>query len=123
MCIRDRGETLVSIAQEYGTSVRKLRDLNNIRSARAMLRVGQKIKVSGPKKTTAASTKATAVAGGRSSSATGDGDFVMYRVRSGDSLNKISRRFGVGPDRIKEANALARNHLFAGEVIRVPRGG
>lgn len=119
-----RGETLAAIAREYGTTVRKLRELNRIQSSRALLRVGQKLRVSGtvaPRPLAATQADGPASAG---PSASGAGrEFVMYRVRNGDSLNKIGRRFGVGPSRIKEVNALARNHLYAGEVIRVPTGG
>jgi membrane-bound lytic murein transglycosylase D len=121
-----RGETLGSIAREYGTSVKKLRSLNKNLTSRTVLRVGQRLKVSGPSQSLTRSRSprsATVAKGAIRKIEASNNDFVMYRVRNGDSLNKIGRRFGVRINQIKEANALGRNHLFAGEVIRVPSGG
>jgi membrane-bound lytic murein transglycosylase D len=120
-----RGETLSSIAREYGTTVRRLREWNGMSSSRSSLKVGQRLQVGGTttaKKTTVQRAKVESQVAERKNTASSQ-EFIMYRVRSGDSLNKIGRRFGIGASRIKKVNDLARNHLYAGEVLRVPAGG
>jgi N-acetylmuramoyl-L-alanine amidase len=127
-----RGETLTSIAHEYGIPLKKLRKLNGLTMPKVNLRIGQKIKISGPMPSVA-QTKPTkrsaAVAEASNNTATKAGvgltqqEYVFYRVRSGDNLNKIGKRFGVGAEQIKEANSLGRNELYAGELIRVPATG
>ncbi len=128
-----RGETLTSIAHEYGISLKKLRKMNGLTMPKVNLRIGQKIKISGPMPSVA-QTKPTKravanVADARTNSASKpkegltQEEYVFYRVRSGDNLNKIGKRFGVGAEQIKEANSLGRNELYAGELIRVPATG
>lgn len=128
-----RGETLTSIAHEYGTSVKKLRALNGLTKPRVNLRIGQKIKISGPNPTVTVVKQAKRPIGAIAAASTNSAgkerqqlteeDYVFYRVRSGDNLSKIGKRFGVGAEQIKEANALGRNELYAGEVLRVPATG
>ncbi len=127
-----RGETLTSIAHEYGIALKKLRKLNGLTMPKVNLRVGQKIKISGPtpsvaqaKLTKRSSTVAEATSNSASKAGAGltQEEYVFYRVRSGDNLKKIGKRFGVGAEQIKEANSLGRNELYAGELLRVPATG
>jgi len=45
---------------------------------------------------------------------------VIYRVKRGDSLIKISKKFKVPVSEIKRANRLRRNTLYVGERLRIP---
>jgi murein DD-endopeptidase MepM/ murein hydrolase activator NlpD len=49
---------------------------------------------------------------------------VTYKVRRGDTLNSVSRRFGVQPDEIMAWNQLRSPTLFAGQrlTLTVARG-
>lgn len=55
----------------------------------------------------------------RMASASGSLD---YQVRRGDSLWEIARNHGTTVDRLKEANDLRGNQIYAGQTIRVPVG-
>lgn len=46
-----------------------------------------------------------------------------YRVRSGDSLLAIARRFGVKVDDIREANAIRGSRINAGQTLDIPTNG
>jgi nucleoid-associated protein YgaU len=43
-----------------------------------------------------------------------------YRVRTGDSLWKIARRYDVTVDRIRDANDMRGNHIVIGQVLVIP---
>lgn len=48
--------------------------------------------------------------------------FVSHKVRRGDSVAKLARRYGVSADQIKQANNMRRvRRLVAGETLRIPR--
>ncbi len=107
------GETLSQIARKYRTSVRKIARLNGIRNV-SRIRVGQKLKVPLRYPLTKFSS-ATQVA----SSSTG---FTRYRVRRGDTLWSIARKYNTSVKTIKNLNGLSSNFLHAGQVLHVPAG-
>ena len=61
-------------------------------------------------------TPETRIAGRTSLNAT---DMETHRVRSGETLGAIARRYGTSVDRIKDLNALSTDLIFAGETLRV----
>lgn len=112
-----RGETLIAIAKEYGTSVSKIKALNGLRTT--MIREGQKLVVKKivkrspemySKKTSPEKVKTTAIWGY---------DTVYYRVRKGDSLWKISRKFGVTISSIKKLNRLRSSRIKPGMKLKI----
>lgn len=50
-----------------------------------------------------------------------NGDFVLHRARSGDTLDALSRRYAVSIPEIKKANGLKSNDLKIGKAYRIPR--
>jgi len=100
------GETMTSIAANYGTSVSQLAEWNNMEPS--SLQAGQKLKVFAANKT----------------SAKGDTDASprkkTYRVRSGDTLSSIADRFSISMAKIKKANHLRKNKLTAGRLLVIP---
>lgn len=110
-----RGDTLASVARRHGTSVKALARLNHV-STRARLRPGQVLTVRQVKVTTRAVARAKAPRGTRK---------ITYKVRRGDTLSSISRRYNVSVNQIKSWNA--RSHKInpgQGLVIYVAsRGG
>jgi len=99
-----RGENLTVIARRYSVSVAQLRRWNNL-GASAMLHPNQILKIE----------RGLPGKGGGSS----------YVVRSGDSLWKIARRFGVTVRKLKSWNNLSsRSRLYPGQSLSLrPSGG
>jgi len=94
-----RGDSLSVIAQRFRMSVGKLKSLNNL--SRNLIRVGQRLRVSEgvvPSK---------------------DGNAKWYRVRRGDSLWTIARRFSVSVRDLKVLNNLRSSVIRAGHMLMV----
>ncbi|MBI5696208.1 MAG: LysM peptidoglycan-binding domain-containing protein [Nitrospirae bacterium] len=103
-----RGDTLSTIARRHGTTTRKLARLNGI-STRSKIRAGQTLKVSGSSTKTAGSSRHS------HSSAS------SYRVRSSDTLWKISQRHGVSMDALMKANSLGKRSVIRrGQRLVIP---
>jgi len=103
-----RGETLSLIALKYRTSVRAIMRANNLRS-RHFIRAGQKLKVpiGARKRYRKTHSRARLNADG------------TYRVRPGDSLWLIARRFNTSPEKLKQLNGLKTSRLYVGQILRV----
>ncbi|AYF44186.1 MULTISPECIES: LysM peptidoglycan-binding domain-containing protein [Halobacteriovorax] len=96
-----RGDNLIEIARRYGVSVRSIKSLNGLRSSKIF--IGQKLKI--------ASNNAKRVA------------LKKYRVRRGDNLTAIARKFKTSIRKIKKVNSIRGSALYAGQVIKVPSEG
>lgn len=101
-----RGETLWSIARQYGTTVKKLKRINNMKSNK--IKVGQILKL--PRSSRYAKTKTY-----RSS----DGKY--YRVKRGDTLWKIARELRVSVRSLKRVNNLRGTIIKPGQVLKIPK--
>jgi len=101
-----RGDTLSTIAEKYGISLRELKRLNGIKHNTAML--GVRLKVPMGKRETNSSKPSTVTKS------------VKHKVKSGDSLSKISARYNVTIRSIKRANGLTRNTLKIGQILTIP---
>jgi membrane-bound lytic murein transglycosylase D len=105
-----RGETLGTIARKYRTNVSRIQRANNIRK-RNYIVAGKVLKI--PVRGRVASYKASA-ADPRLASAT------THRVKRGDSLWNIARRYGTTVKKIQAANNLRSTNLSIGQVLRLP---
>ncbi len=101
------GDTLDKIARRHGTSVSRLMAWNGLRSSR--IQVGQTLKTPGSSSASSSSSSAPAGPG-------------RYRIRSGDSLDAISKRFGVEVADLKAWNGLRSSRIRAGKYLRVRPG-
>jgi LysM repeat protein len=48
-------------------------------------------------------------------------EVTFYRVKAGDSIEKIARQFGTTPEQIKKINQLHNDLILVGQEIRVPK--
>jgi murein DD-endopeptidase MepM/ murein hydrolase activator NlpD len=100
--IVQQGETLFSIARQYGLTVNAITHANGIPDPRRIY-VGQRLAIPG-------------VAGDASTAAT-----VSYVVQAGDTLAAIARRYHTTWQTLVQINGLlSPNVIHAGQVIRVP---
>ena len=93
-----KGETLYAIAKANKTTVSQLCKLNGIKK-NTTLKVGKSLKVPG------APAAVTTTA---------------YKVRSGDALYTIAKKYGTDIATLKSLNGLKGNTLRAGQTIKVP---
>ena len=102
-----RGNTLSQIARDYGTTVNKLVQLNNINNPNLIF-PGERINV--PINGNTQNIEESAV-GHR-----------FYTVQSGDTLSELALRFGTTVSEIAELNNIQNvNLIFTGELLRIPR--
>jgi membrane-bound lytic murein transglycosylase D len=110
------GESLWSISRRYGMTVAQLARMNHI-STKALLQPGQRLQVagsSGSQSTAEPSAQRMAAAGGK----------VSYKVRRGDTLSAIARRFEVTIRDLQAWNNMGRSTaLRAGQSLTIHVGG
>jgi len=103
--IVERRETLASIADDYGLSVASIRAVNHLKSGR--IHRGEALLLPIP----------NAVEGtGRVHVASME----RYRVKRGESLYDIARRYQVSVYALRQANDLGNARLRAGRMLRIP---
>lgn len=111
-----RGDTLSQIAGRYGTSVRAIQDSNGM-GRRTMIREGAVLTIP---------TSTASMRGGPSYQEVADyrtGETVRYRVRRGDTLSSIARRFRTTVPVIQTANGLGHStRIYAGQSLSVTYG-
>lgn len=113
------GDTLGAIARRYGTSVSALCRLNGIKST-TTLRIGQSLRVGtastgevakkapANKQTNKQATTASTTTSTTAKQATADGP-VYHRIKSGDTLGGIARRYGTSVRKLCELNNITAN--------------
>jgi membrane-bound lytic murein transglycosylase D len=119
------GDTLSSVAQRYNTTPSEIKKLNNISAD--TIRIGQTIRIScraGASRSVASAEpqrvgkKAAHAAAGKTAGPETAG--AVYRVRKGDSLDKIAKKSNVSLARILELNGLdTAQAIQPGQVIVV----
>ena len=95
------GESLYTIGKRYGVSVDRLKAANGLR--RNTIRVGQEL-----------------VIPTRSSGGAAVSEGKVHRVRSGDTLSEIARRYGTTVSKLRSANGLTSNRLRIGQELKIP---
>lgn len=99
------GDTLSGIARRYGVSLQQLAAANGL-STRSGIRVGQKLRIPGRAKVSAAPEAAT------------NG---QVRVRSGDSLSRIAARHQVSTVALANANGISPSSVIRiGQILVLP---
>ena len=97
-----RGDSLSTIARRYGLSVKRIKRINNLKSSR--IYVGQRLKLRYARKISSVGRKKKAH---------------RYRVRPGDNLSTIARRYGLSVKRIKRVNNLKSSRIYVGQRLKL----
>ncbi len=101
------GENLTTIASDYHVTVADLKSWNSLRSSR--INAGERLRVSPP----SGSNDGSDLIAENSDSKT------VYRVRPGDSLWSIAKKFGVSLDQLREWNTTADRDIRPGQRITI----
>ncbi len=121
------GESLGAIARKYGVTVSALKSANSIRGSKIWARQMLVIPLSATKydRVTKASTKKfdKKITKKKKKSTKGqkaDTSYKTYRVRSGDNLYNIARKFGVSMQKLLSWNSLSlKSVLYVGQRIKL----
>jgi LysM repeat protein len=92
------GDTLYKIATKYNTTVTSIKGLNNLSSD--MIYPGQELIIENHQQTTSQAV-------------------TSHTVQSGDTLWKISIKYGVSVDNLKAYNGLTSNTIYAGQDLKL----
>jgi membrane-bound lytic murein transglycosylase D len=108
-----KGQTFASIARKYGTSVNAIRKTNHL-SKRASLKSGQILIIPINKATYSQKSKIK-----RGKNLVADKNIERYKVKKGDTLASLAKRFDVSVRELKEMNNLKGSKLKTGTTIKV----
>ncbi len=110
-----RGDNLTEIAERYGTTVDRIRELNGM-SRRSTLKAGRSLKV----ETTTTVSRQLAEAKPAKNSRTSSTP-KTYKVRRGDTLSMIADKFGMSISELRRANPSLKNsdNIRVGQKIRL----
>lgn len=110
-----RGETVATIADDYGVSINDIRKSNNLNS-RSKIRVGQTLKIPAN-----GSRQETAIASARQQTQTRGKNLVTHRVRRGETLNGIASIYGVDERDIARWNPgdIKGNTVYHGTRLKI----
>ena len=96
-----RGDNLTDLARRYGTTVRAIQAANGM-GRRTVIQLGQQLRIPG-------------------SAASGAPAATTHRVRRGDTLAEIARRYGTSVRAIQAANDMGRRTVIqVGQRLRIP---
>lgn len=96
-----KGDSLWSIAKKFNTTVAELKRINNLKTE--TLSIGQKLKI---KEDNLAEDN--------------ENDYVIYIVKSGDSLYKIANIYNTTVSEIMTLNNLKNTNLSIGQELKIP---
>ena len=111
------GDSCISIASLYGSSVSAIVSLNNLNSNCTDLQVGQTIKVPRPTPTPPPAPTATLEAAAATRAAC---QTVSYTVQANDTLSTIAASYGVSMTAIKEWNGLSTDNVYTDTKLTIP---
>ena len=112
------GDNLGKIAARHHVTVNQIKSWNHLKST--TIRVGQTLYIyssSTPSKSTSAS--ASKAPSATSKPATSSGQATTYKVKQGDSLYKIAKRYGTTADKLMKYNGIS-SKLKIGQIIKIP---
>lgn len=113
------GETLFSIARDYGMEVARLRKINDIDRGDKII-VGSSLYVEGELVENDNQSKSDlASKEKRNKKEVESESIILHKVRKGETLEKISKKYGVTISEIKDWNGLGRDKIKVGNVLTI----
>lgn len=110
-------ESLADIAKKYSISASSIARLNHSKNVTAKLRPNTQVKIPATKNTLLALAKGNHYSGGNRSGGT---KIAYYKIRRGDTLNRIARYNGTSIANLSRWNGLSRNsQLKAGRSLKI----
>lgn len=100
-----KGDSLIKIAKKFNVSVNEIKKANRLRGSR--IYVGQKLKIPVKTKRKRKITR----------------NYTIYRVKRGDTLAKIAKKFKTTVSEIKRLNRLKKNIIYPGQKLKIPVKG
>lgn len=91
------GETLLTIARKYKLSIGHLKRINNLKSDRILAGMGLRMQA-----------KTYEPSG-----------FVRYKVKRGENLSVIAKKFKTSITRLKQSNSLRKNQIVVGQILKI----
>ena len=111
-----KGETIASIARKYDVSERVIISNNKLSSKKKLVQ-GSKLKIPITReKNYAVSSSSRQKDDNRKIASAG-----RYKVKKGETLSMIARRFSVSPAQIKKLNKLKTDKISAGQTLKLPQ--
>ncbi|MCX7627014.1 MAG: LysM peptidoglycan-binding domain-containing protein [Methylophilaceae bacterium] len=111
-----RGERLSSISRKFGISVAQLRDINGL-SPRARLKPNQPLLV--PVRGDAIAQTSPPSTPDRVAMKMPAAEDTHHRVKKGDTLHSIAKRYGIGAKQLMALNGLKSERLRQGQILKV----
>jgi len=111
------GDSCISIASLYGSSVSAIVSLNSLNSNCTDLQIGQTIKVPRPTPTPPAAPTATLEPAAATRAAC---QTATYTVQANDTLSTIANSYGVSMQAIKDWNGLSTDNVFTDTNLIIP---
>lgn len=108
-----RGDTLISIARKYNTTPRELAEVNDFKSWKTKVQLGQRIKLTQENDQRVATRTAKPQIKVTNKP-------IVYKVRRGDNLTDLAKIFDIKISKIKKANNLKRGTVMVGQKIVLP---
>ena len=130
------GESLASIAEKYGVTPAEIKASNNLR--RNAVRVGQQLRIATASGSGADVAEANAAyaesrnvvraSSSKSSSSASSKKATSskpttHKLKRGESLSSLAKKYGVSVAEIKKANGMKSDKLTAGQSIKIPAKG
>tara|TARA_A100001015_G_scaffold275420_1_gene332680 strand:- start:199 stop:768 length:570 start_codon:yes stop_codon:yes gene_type:complete len=104
------GDTLSGIARKYKTTVSAIKSVNNLKSD--MIYVNQTLMIPGKAAETAPSES-------QQPETKPDTTQTTYKIKAGDTLSGIARRYNTTVSAIKSANKLSSDMIYVGQTLKL----
>jgi len=118
----ESGDVLVNIAQKYGVEVQDIQQWNGLRSSK--ITAGEKLDLyidteAQTEKNISATEKKTEQLTTQNSPLHSDKKIIIHKVKRGDNLYEIAKKYGVSLSSLKEWNNLNSSKLKIGMSLKV----
>jgi peptidoglycan DL-endopeptidase LytE len=105
-----KGDTLSGISRKFNVHISEIKKLNNLRGNTIVL--GRTLKINVPRKLPDIETPQPIMSVTTNK--------VYYKIKKGDTLEEIAKKYGTTPEELKKANLLSDEDFKEGQIIVVP---